>query len=226
MSAAETLHTSIGDIPLEEVALEIDGRTWRVLHSAAVLTRDDEQRFLREEGATRIPYGIAVWPSSLALAYELATRSLAGLRVLELGAGTGLPGLVAASRGAQVVQSDRQRIILHVCARNAARNAIEGIEHRIADWTEWTDDARYDLIIGADILYAEPLHADLRRIFERNLAPGGTVLIGDPFREVSIKLLEALEADGWQVALDRWTVGITPPPRRVGVFALTPPPRT
>ena len=34
-------------------------------------------------------------------------------------------------------------------------------------------------------------------------------------------LIEAMEADGWRVRLDKWTVGITPPPRPVGVFTLT-----
>jgi methyltransferase-like protein 23 len=146
---------------------------------------------------------------------------VAGKRVLELGAGTGLPGIVAASLGARVVQTDRQQLVLHVCKQNAERNGVTSIEHRIADWTAWEDEGRYDLIIGSDILYAEALHPHLRHIFETNLAPGGTVLLADPFREPSVRLLEAMEAEGWRVTMDKWTVGITPPPRPVGVFALT-----
>jgi hypothetical protein len=30
-----------------------------------------------------------------------------------------------------------------------------------------------------------------------------------------------MESEGWRVTMDKWTVGITPPPRPVGVFALS-----
>jgi len=138
------------------------------------------------------------------------------MRVLELGAGTGLPGIVAAARGAHVVQTDIQSLALHLARRNAERNGI-AVEHRTADWTAWTDATPYDLVIGADILYAPDLHAPLRAIFERNAAE---VLIGDPYRAAALGLLEAMERDGWRVSLTKWTVGVTPPPRPVGVFAL------
>lgn len=216
----DVLHTTAGDLPLEEVQLDVDGRTWTILHTGAVISHAQEVDFLRGETTTKRPYGIVLWPAAIALAHELATRELAGLRILELGAGTGLPGIVAASRGARVVQTDRQQLVLHVCRRNAERNGVSSIEHRLADWTAWDDAERYDLILGSDILYAAALHPHLRHIFEANLAPGGAVLLSDPFREASVRFLEAMEAAGWRVTMDKWTVGVTPPPRPVGVFAL------
>jgi methyltransferase-like protein 23 len=219
----DVLHTTAGDMPLEEVQLDLGGRTYSILHTGAIVSRDEELAFLRSEHAMPRPYGTVLWPAAIALAHELASRDLAGARVLELGAGTGLPGIVAGSRAAHVVQTDRQRLALHVCQLNVARNAVSTIEHRVADWTAWDDAERYDLILGSDILYAEPVHPQLRHIFETNLAAGGTVLISDPFREASVHLLEAMEADGWRVTMDKWTVGLTPPPRPVGVFALSRP---
>jgi methyltransferase-like protein 23 len=221
---APVLHTTVGDLPLEEVQLSLEGRTWTILHTGAVISHDEEVGFLRGETTTRRPYGIVLWPAAIALANELAARAVAGKRILELGAGTGLPGIVAASLGARVVQTDRQELVLHVCKQNAERNGVTSIEHRTADWTAWGDTERYDLIIGSDILYAEAVHPHLRHIFATNLAPGGTLLLADPFRETSLRLLEAMEAEGWRVTMDKWTVGITPPPRPVGVFALTRPP--
>ena len=217
----EVLHTTAGDMPLEEVQLGLEGRTWSILHTGAVISREEEVAFLRGEATTRRPYGIVLWPAAIALAHAIAAHEVAGKRVLELGAGTGLPGIVAASLGARVVQTDRQQLVLHVCRQNAERNGVTSIEHRIADWTAWEDEERYDLIVGSDILYAEALHPHLRHIFETNLAPGGTVLLADPFREPSLRLLEGMEAEGWRVTMDKWTVGITPPPRPVGVYALT-----
>ncbi len=67
------------------------------------------------------------------------------------------------------------------------------------------------------------VHPHLRRIFEANLAPGGRVLLADPFRGVSLGLLEAMEADGWTVSLSKWSVGEEAAPRPIGLFELAPP---
>jgi predicted nicotinamide N-methyase len=220
-SSPDVLSTTAGDLPLEEIQVTVDGRTWNILHTGAVISQEQEVEFLRGEASTKRPYGIVVWPATLALAHALTSRDLAGVRILELGAGTGLPGIVAAALGARVVQTDRQNLVLHVCKQNAERNGVTTIEHRIADWTAWTDTERYELIIASDILYAEPLHPHLRRIFDTNLAARGAVLLADPFRAASMQLLEAMAAEGWQIAMDKWTVGIAPPLRPIGVFTLT-----
>lgn len=216
----EVLQTTAGDMPLEEVQLAVHGKTWSILHTGAVISHAEEAAFLAGEATTKRPYGIVLWPAAIALAHELATRDLAGARILELGAGTGLPGIVAASLGARVVQTDRQNLVLHVCKSNAARNGVTTIEHRLADWTAWTDREHYDLVIASDVLYAEDLHAPLRHIFETNLAPRGTVLIADPFRKASMAMLDTMDATGWRITMDKWTVGVAPPPRPVGVYAL------
>jgi predicted nicotinamide N-methyase len=204
--------------------LELGGRAWKVRHTGTILSFLDEQRFLGiAEG--RPPYGIALWPSAIALAHDLAARgdTLRGLRILELGAGTGLPGIVAASYGADVVQTDGNERALELCRVNGASNGLHDIAYRLADWTTRSDTGRYDVLLGADVLYAERQHPHLRRIFETNLAPGGRVLLADPFRSPSLRLLEALESDGWTIALSKWSVGEDVAPRPIGVFELSPP---
>ena len=219
------LRTTAGDLPLHEYHLRDGGRAWTIVHTGAVLSHDDEQRFLREQ-RDRVPYGVVLWPAAIALAHELIARAdaLPGTRLLELGAGTGLPGIVAASLGARVVQTDRQALALAVCARNARRNGATGIEHRVADWSAWDDAGRYDWIVGSDVLYAAAAHEPLRHILATSLAPGGRVLLSDPFRAASLPLLERLEADGWGIALARWRVEGDASPRGIGVYELTPPP--
>jgi predicted nicotinamide N-methyase len=215
-------------VPLAEYRLGLAGREWRVLHTDAVLSVDDEQRYLREQ-RDRLPYGVVLWPAAVALAHEIAARAgeFAGRQVLELGAGTGLPGIVAASLGARVVQTDRHDGALGVCRRNGARNGLaDAITYRVADWTAWHDEQRYDWILGADVLYGEAAHPHLRAIFAANLAPGGRVLLADPFRAVGLRLLETLEGEGWRVGMSKWTVGEAldgAAPRPIGVFELAAP---
>ncbi len=215
----DVLSTTAGDLALEEYHLRLGAHAWRILHTGAVLGAEDERRFLT--GGTEVPYGIVLWPAAIALAHDLGARPVEGLRVLELGAGTGLPGIVAATRGAHVVQTDRQPVALYVCKKNAERNGVTSIEHRDADWRTWTDDARYDLILGSDVLYAASMHEHLRQIFEKNLAEGGMVLLSDPFRRSSFPLFEAMAEAGWRVSVSKWTVGFDSPDRTVGVFELT-----
>ncbi|HEX2718030.1 MAG TPA: methyltransferase domain-containing protein [Gemmatimonadaceae bacterium] len=209
--------------PLAEYHLRLDGNAWTIMHMGALISFDAEQQYLSEKERTL--FGLSLWPAAIALAHDLVARGreLRGKRIIELGAGTGLPGIVAATYGARVVQTDRQEDALKICRENGALNRAAGIEYRVADWATWDDTTRYDFVIGADILYSDKSHAHLRHIFDTNLAPGGRLLIGDPFRSRSYTLLEAMEADGWTVAITKWTVSDDEEIRPIGVFELTPP---
>jgi predicted nicotinamide N-methyase len=224
MSSHPTLHTTAGDVRLGECRLAVGGRTFAVRYTAAVVTRVDEARYLAE-GAGGLPYGVALWPAAIALAHEIVTRpdEFRNRTVLEVGAGTGLPGVVAAVSGAAVVQTDRQELALHLCRLNGERNRAAGVEYRLADWAAWDDEKKYDWIIGADVLYADTNHPHLRAIFESNLKPDGRVLLADPYRADSLPLLEGMEAAGWRVTHSRWSIGEGTDARPIAVYELSRP---
>src|SRR5204863_1910177 len=81
----------------------------------------DEASFDEEEF---LPYWAELWPSGLALARHVAGLELAGLTVLELGCGLGLPSLAAALRGADVLATDWAEDAIELLLRNAERNGV------------------------------------------------------------------------------------------------------
>jgi predicted nicotinamide N-methyase len=108
----------------------------------------DEEAFAVDEF---LPYWAELWPSGLALARALPPR-LDGMAVLELGAGLGVPSLVAAARGAEVTAIDWAADSVELLARNASRNGL-ALRSLHADWRRFAGS--FELVLGADLLYEE-----------------------------------------------------------------------
>lgn len=224
--AKALLRTSAGDFPLNQYCLRSEGKEWKILHVSTVLSHEEESKFILEL-SNSLPYGVTLWTSAIALAHHIAAsgEDFRNRRVLELGSGTGLPGIVAASRGSTVMQTDRNELVMSLARRNILLNDVKTIEQRSVDWTDWSISEKYDWIIGSDILYGDAMHTHLRRIFETNLKSGGRILLSDPFRATSFKLLEMLEADGWSIKISKWNIGEESSARPIGVFEILLPAR-
>jgi predicted nicotinamide N-methyase len=188
----DTLQKSVDHL-LTRVSVKIGNREWAIW---CIENQDVLLSLVSDEGDA--PYGLLLWESAVALAQELEQHPqvVAGRRVLELGAGVGLPGLVARGLGARVYQTDKAEDALRLAARNERENGLSGIERFLADWTQWTHADRYDVILGADILYETEMHDALASLVMRSIAPRGTVLVADPGRPQAIAFLSALEDKG------------------------------
>lgn len=202
-------------LPLEGVSIETGGRT------LAVQAVRDQDRLLAASGDLPVfPFGLLLWESAVVLADVLtdfptgpstARGGLAGKTVLELGAGAGLAGLAAAALGARVVQTDHSPEALALCRRNAEANGLTGIRQRLGDWRDWREATRFDVVIGADILYEPALHRDIVRVLERAVAPEGCAIFTDPERAHTAGFLADLTRAGWRVARSSRRVPALPP---------------
>jgi predicted nicotinamide N-methyase len=181
--------------------VRVAGREVLIEHPRSAEELIDEDEFARDE---RLPYWAELWPSARALAEALAGRPLAGLRVLELGCGVGLPALVAQAAGAEVLATDWYPEALAFSARNALRATGRELATLLVDWrsppAELLARSPFDLVVGADLLYERRNGAALAALLPRLLPPGGEALIADPRRPDAAYLLDPLAAAGWRYA--------------------------
>lgn len=186
-------------LPLVDADIAIGGRTWRVTAVA------DQDALLERAGELEhFPFGFLLWEAAVGLARGLAAHPerVAGKRVLELGAGVGLPGLVAQSLGATVWQTDHQAGALTLARHNALQNGLASPAQFLADWRLWSDTRRYDVILGADIMYERSMRFYLEPIFHTNLTPGGVLLLSDPGRPQALEFAAQLETRGWHLEMN------------------------
>jgi len=119
---------------------------------------DPENNYFFGHGA------MGVWPAARLLTQYLLSRSLKDLKVVELGAGAGLPGIAAARHGANVVLTELPWI-LPLTGYNVQANIPEHVAQPHLATLRWgsADDAaalraKYgcpDLVIGADVAYRD-----------------------------------------------------------------------
>eukprot|EP00397_Hematodinium_sp_SG-2012_P066453 GEMP01099652.1.p1 GENE.GEMP01099652.1~~GEMP01099652.1.p1 ORF type:complete len:211 (+),score=34.28 GEMP01099652.1:30-635(+) len=120
--------------------------------------------------------GTSLWPSGALLARALATdaldlhRSLSGARVLELGAGVGLPSMVCAKKGAVEVCITDCEDLVPLIKNNIAINSPweREIYAKVLDWSNaeasGVTESAWDFVIAADVVYVELMNPSLQEI--------------------------------------------------------------
>jgi predicted nicotinamide N-methyase len=132
------------------------------------------------------PYWAFAWAGGQALArYLLDHRhEVAGKRVLDLAAGSGLVAIAAAIAGAApVIAADIDAFTESAVSLNAQANGvyIEIIVQDLLDRAA-SEVPRYDVILVGDLFYERDTAARALAFLDRNAAAGSRVLIGDPGR--------------------------------------------
>jgi predicted nicotinamide N-methyase len=182
-----------------EHTIELAGRTVRMLRPRdgdAVL---DELLSEEDPDEDRLPFWAELWPSGLALARAVAGQPLAGRRVLELGAGLGLVSVTAALAGARVLAVDRSPEAAAFTAANAARNGatIETAVGAFDQSERWLQEAPWDLVLAADVLYEQRNVPVLLWLLPRLVDATGEVWLADPGRPMLPTFLAGADATGW-----------------------------
>jgi predicted nicotinamide N-methyase len=167
----------------------------RIADFEGLLARIDPVTFAEDE---RLPYWAELWPAAVAMAHYTTQRlSLAGRRVLELGCGLGLVGVVAALQGAQVLCTDYEAEALAFARHNARRNACRHMRFRLMDWRRPTLRRRYDCILASDVIYEARNFGPLVCLLQRYLARGGSAVFSEPGRINAVPFFALLRQRGF-----------------------------
>lgn len=185
--------------PLHETRIEVGDNELDLF----LIDQDYVVDRLVEENADleqRNPYFGLVWPSAIVLARELATRAdLAGKRVLDIGCGPGLLGIVAARKGAHVTFLDLMPEGIALARKNAARCGIEACFLSADIRDESAVRGPFDFLVASDVLYERPLVAALLESLERLLATNGVALFSDPTRPTAHEFAHTTTRRGFSV---------------------------
>ena len=129
------------------------------------------------------PFWAFAWAGGQALARYLLdhTDEVAGKRVLDFAAGSGLQAIAAAMAGAaEVTASEVDAFATAAIRLNAALNGVEiaVVEGDVTD----TDQTGWDLVLAGDVFYERDLAARVEPWLRRLAGRGAVVLVGDPGR--------------------------------------------
>ena len=186
--------------------MEVGEKTYAITHPVAADALLDEEEFARDE---RLPYWAELWPSATALARRLARGDLAGMRVVELGCGVGLPTVVALGRGARALATDHYEAALDFASYNAKVNLGRDLQTRLLDWRTpglGSLESSFDLVLAADVLYERGNVPLLAGLIPTLIKPGARVLIADPRRNPAPDFLKEMEGRSFQVSTEEAVV--------------------
>jgi len=140
-------------------------------------------RLVASRGEGPPPYWAYQWAGGAALARHILDRpeTVAGLRVLDLGAGSGIVAIAAAKSGAKsVLAADIDGNAIAAIGLNAAANGVD-IAAICGDLAAGAPPA-VDLVLVGDLFYAQELAVRVTAFLDNCLAAGIKVLVGDPGR--------------------------------------------
>ena len=153
----------------------------------------DRAALLRGYDGPEPPYWAHCWSGARVLADRVPYD--AG-RVLELGCGLGLPGVMAARRGGHVVFVDRIAAPLAFVRETLQTNGLSSTGLVVADAIDAPWHGGFDLVLAAELLYDRATFGALAAALAGSVATNGRILLADAYRIDTGDFYEAARAAG------------------------------
>jgi predicted nicotinamide N-methyase len=197
--------TVLGGYPAERIEISLGPTAMSLYRVARLEELVDRDALLREDVVRDPPYWAHLWIGARALARSLSEPfdPLRGC-VLDLGCGLGLPGLVAAARGAEVWFADREPTALEFVRASLTYNRLSAAHCETMDFTRDSLPATFDAILCAELVYEPSSYSPLCDFLDRHLAAAGSIHLTDAFRSDAQRFFDELTARGFRGERRPW----------------------
>ena len=139
------------------------------------------------------PLWAKIWEPSWILAEHLAkTPPLQFNKILEIGSGIGVVGIVAASFGHDVTMTEYDENALQFAMANAEINHCPAVKICRLDWHRPDLEDRFDTIIGSEVMFHERDCNPLLDLFRIYLKPNGRVILASGVRQSVLDILRRM----------------------------------
>jgi methyltransferase-like protein 23 len=163
----------------------------------------DVQLFIPNAGAVQdayreqeisFPYWSKIWPAAMALAEYLVLHPelVKNKNVLELGAGLGLPSIIAARYATCVTCTDHAPEAVAFAQLSAAHNRLENFKAEVLDWNQMPKHLKADVVLLSDINYKPEAFDALMKMIFSFLEKGTTILLSTPQRLMAKEFINAM----------------------------------
>lgn len=144
--------------------------------------------------ANESPYWSRVWPASLALGEFILQHPdyIKDKRVLELGAGLGLPSLVAAAFARHITCSDLDPRAVKIMQQTFLLHCLQHVEVQIIDWNSIPRNLDADVVLLSDINYDPAQFQHLELVIKNFLIKKTTLLLSTPQRLMAKSFINTL----------------------------------
>ena len=173
----------------ETTELAVNGRKFKILLPKYLFKFIDTHDVMHE-----FPLWAKIWQASWVLAGYLAEMPVAAEKnFLEIGGGTGLVSIVAASFGHRITMAEYNPDALQFARANALINECPQLNIQELDWNHPRLSGQFDYIVASEISYRKEDIQPLMMLFKNSLKPGGEVVLAGEMRKLSKEFYKALE---------------------------------
>jgi predicted nicotinamide N-methyase len=184
----------------------IGGDLWHIRSLSDSNQHHDPEGLAASRGINEASWSFfgQVWASGLALAEELMILPVDGRRILELGCGLALGGMVAHRRHADVLASDIHPLCGAFLARNLTLNALPPMAYADVDWRGANPAlGRFDVLVASDVLYEREHPDELSRFIDQHMVGEAVVVVVDPGRRQHTAFSRHMSEAGFDVVITR-----------------------
>ena len=159
-----------------------------------------ESNFVKQayhEGTISFPYWSKIWPAAIALSKFMVRHPhyLQNKRLAELGAGLGLPSLLAARYASSVLCTDYVAEAVIIAQQSAAHNSLTNFTAAVVNWHHLTNDFEAEVLLLSDVNYEPVIFDELLQLVKKFLNGGSTIVLSTPQRLMAKDFIAPLVAN-------------------------------